>query len=936
VEEPLVPPGNALRPRSLIYVALGFCALVVLMASDRHSALSVPLGLLAVVLAAFGALDFTGCFDDARAAELGSRSLAGLAPRLVETAGAGLLWVGALRLAVAGVLPHPVWLAPSLVTLSSLGAVLSLSRLVTALAPGGEVWWSRPGLWLLLLGVGLYVPLLGCHSLLDPWETHYGEVTREMLARDDWLSLWWAQERWFFSKPVLDFWLQGLFFALLGVKFQPDEMLAGAAHGYLPEPEWAARMPVVLLTFGSVYALYRFVAAAAGKRVGFLAGLLLLCAPYWSLLAHQSMTDMPYVAPLTAAIALFGLGLLADPHELAPSFSLTVFGRTLKLSAFHALFGLVLVSALPQLAYLVSRNLTLQIAAPPYGFRWHLDEFFSGSGLGNCGLPGNDPCRWQDPANPLFQPLLGALIFGAALVYLLFVNRGERRKKRLLYIAAWYFTALAALAKGAPGLVLPVVIAGAVLVARRDWLELTRVELASFGLMFAAVCLPWYVQEFMRHGAPFTDRLLFHDMYDRAFLHVHDTNAGTDVSLRYYIWQLGYGLFPWTGLGPLGIGMALGRRHEPDETGRRYRELATLTVLWLVIAFALFTLSLTKFHHYALPCAPPLAIGAALLFDRALGQRRLPDGWRRFAYIGALGAAAFALVYGAMRLSDGALFGQVLADGLPPDAAPLKGCAFMALGLLLAWVASRLWAPPSTDTVTSDSALGVLGVAAALVTLLVARDLSTSLSSDVPGSARLLHLVTYNYKRSWPASLDFEAVLWGFGVAAALCQLLWLVPRFRLHAGVLLGAVGAWFCAFTLWIYLPLLAPHYGQRELILTYYQKRHGPEEPIVGYQMNWKGENFYTGNHLPAFVSTGAKFKKWLKAQRKSGTNVIYFVTEHGRIGTLKSELGPGFRSTTLTDVRLNNKFALVRTTRVTAPQSADQDQDPAEPESETPSE
>jgi 4-amino-4-deoxy-L-arabinose transferase-like glycosyltransferase len=98
----------------------------------------------------------------------------------------------------------------------------------------------------MLLGIGLYLPLLGAHSLLDPWESHYGEVAREMLARDDWISLWWGQEGWFWSKPVLDFWLQGLSFALLGVKFRPDEMLSGAAHGHLPQPEWAARLPVAL------------------------------------------------------------------------------------------------------------------------------------------------------------------------------------------------------------------------------------------------------------------------------------------------------------------------------------------------------------------------------------------------------------------------------------------------------------------------------------------------------------------------------------------------------------------------------------------------------------------------------------------------------------------------------------------------------------------
>ena len=912
MEEPLAPPGNPLRPRSLLYAVAGLVALVVLMASDAHFSLSVPLGLVAVLVAAFGALDFAGCFDDASESSLGQGSWTELRKRLLELGVSALAWVIALRLAVSGTLPGHYWLAPLLATVTSLAGVLALARLVSTLTHGDAKLGDRPGLWLMLLGVALYVPRLGSYSLLDPWETHYGEVAREMLARDDWISLWWAQEGWFWSKPVLDFWLQGLAFALFGVKFRPDEMLSGAAQGYLPQPEWAARMPIVLLTLVSVYALYRFVAAAAGKRAGFLAGLVLLCAPYWSVLAHQSMTDMPYVAPLTAALSLFGLGLLAAPDELAAGVSFKVAGRTLRLSAAHAALGLVLVTALPQLALLVSRNVTLQLAGPPYGFRWHLDELFSGSGLGNCGLPGNEACRRATPTNTMFQPCLGAGIFGAALGYFLWLNRGERRKKRLYYLVAWYFTALATLAKGAPGLLLPVAIAGAVLLARRDWLELTRVELASFGLLMAAVCLPWYVQAYMRHGEQFTDRLLIHDMYKRAFVHVHDTNTGSDVSLRYYVWQLGYGLFPWTGLLPLGVGAALARSTE----NRRLRDLAIVVVLWLTIGFALFTLALTKFHHYALPCAPPLAVGVALLLDRALGEQHLPKRWRGVAYLAALAAAAALLVYGAMRFRDGDIWGSVGESGPSPTAGTWQGLVWVTLALVAALAADHLWRPRRAQA-SRDATLGSLALLAAPFTLLVARDLSTTFAGDVAGSARLLHLVTYNYRRAWPTTLDFEAAQWGFGVAAALCLLLWLVPRFRVAGSVLLAGVGVWFCAFTLWIYLPALAPHFGQREILLAYYQARHGAQEPVVAYQMNWKGENFYTGNRLPAFVSTGAKLKSWLKAQRKAGTKVIFFVSEHGRVGTLKSELGPGFRTTPLTDKRLNNKFALVRAELVTEP-------------------
>ena len=84
-------------------------------------------------------------------------------------------------------------------------------------------------------------------ALWDPWETHYGEVSREMLARDDWISLWWAQDGWFWSKPVLDMWMQAIAMATLGVHYQPDKMLIGDGTKPVMHPEWAVRAPVVLL-----------------------------------------------------------------------------------------------------------------------------------------------------------------------------------------------------------------------------------------------------------------------------------------------------------------------------------------------------------------------------------------------------------------------------------------------------------------------------------------------------------------------------------------------------------------------------------------------------------------------------------------------------------------------------------------------------------------
>jgi hypothetical protein len=207
--------------------------------------------------------------------------------------------------------------------------------------------------------------------------------------------------------------------------------------------------------------------------------------------------------------------------------------------------------------------------------------------------------------------------------------------------------------------------------------------------------------------------------------------------------------------------------------------------------------------------------------------------------------------------------------------------------------------------------LAAWAVAGAFLLVVVARDLIAKggESADQPGAIRLLHLYTYNYRRPWPESLDFSAALTGFAVVATLVSLAFAVRAVRRHA---VAAMCAFSFVWALWgldVYMQKTAQHWGQHEVIEAYYRDRKSPEELLVAYQMNWKGENFYTGNHVPAFVSTGGTFTGWLKKQRDSGVKVLYFITEHGRIGGLKGEVAAkSYRE--VTDKALCNKFVLVR--------------------------
>ncbi|HVW30188.1 MAG TPA: glycosyltransferase family 39 protein [Polyangiaceae bacterium] len=889
---------------------------LIVMCAERRFGFSVPLGTVTILLSSVCLLVAIGSMQGDAARVTHTATVQALTPRLVELTASVALHLGVLALCVAGVLPKPIATAAVLVPATFLWVTAALYRFGRALGawpdePGVvSGLLSRHGFWLVVVNVLLYMPLLGSYSLSDPWETHYGEVAREMLARDDWISTWWAQDGWFWSKPVLDFWIQALDFSMLGVHYMPDKMLEGAAHGLFPQPEWAARMPVFVLTLLGAYAMYRAVAKALGRRVGFVAGVVLTTMPYWYLIAHQTMTDMPYVGPLAAAMALALLGFVTDANETLPLTEIRVFGRTLRFSALHLVLVAVIASTLPQVLYLVSRDLTLHLRPGMRGFRFHPDEFFSGSGEHNCGLPGNQACQNEQPVHKELWPIHAALIWAAVCGAFLYIERKVTSKKRVYFLGSWYFLALSMLGKGAPGLVLPIVAALGFVAITRRWKDLESMSLGSMVLVVACVGLPWYVQMFIRHGPPFIDRLIMHDMYKRAFVHVHDTNQGDDTSFRYYIWQLGYGLFPWTGLGAGGLLWWLRRS---DRTRDGEGDLASLMMAWFLAAFGMFTITLTKFHHYILPLVPAVAAVTGVLVDRMMGKSSAARPGKLPHYFAASGAGLALVVYGVSRLFPRRFMGEALNH---PPASKAWGVALILAGAAAVVFAVRRFgakAEPAETAAASryDGAMfAILGLASAIVVALVGRDLFTTGFGGVEGQMRLLHLFTYNYSRPWPETLDFTGALVGFTVVAALLSLGLMVNRLRSAATFLFATTAVLWTAWGLDVYLYKAAPHWGQRETILAYYRDRTNENQPFVAYQMNWKGENFYTGNHVPAFVSSGEKFKEWVNQQKTNGIKRVYFITEHSRTGTLRRELGDPKSYKEITDKALNNKFVVSR--------------------------
>src|SRR4051812_30606780 len=122
----------------------------------------------------------------------------------------------------------------------------------------------------------IYVPLAGNYGMWDPWETHYGEVARQMLERNDFVSQWWPgspQDRnEFWSKPVLTFWLMAIGMKVAGIQWSGNRASEIADSWRV---EWASRMPFILLGIVAIWATWELVRRLAGKRAATLAAVVL-------------------------------------------------------------------------------------------------------------------------------------------------------------------------------------------------------------------------------------------------------------------------------------------------------------------------------------------------------------------------------------------------------------------------------------------------------------------------------------------------------------------------------------------------------------------------------------------------------------------------------------------------------------------------------------
>jgi 4-amino-4-deoxy-L-arabinose transferase-like glycosyltransferase len=743
-----------------------------------------------------------------------------------------------------------------------------------------------------LLASLVLFPFLGSDGLWDPWETHYGEVAREILARNDWVSLWWAQDHWFFSKPILIFWMEALAMSAFGFDPMPDANPAGV--------EWAIRLPNALLALVAVMLVYRVVARYFGARAGTLAALVMATCPHFAMLGRQAITDMALAASVVSAVSLLALAFAEDDEARVERKRIGPFAVSLG----HLVVFTTALFVLPQALYLVGLN----VAVDGSGVGLVSDSMLFGS-AGNEGVTGNPdhaihrpaihgPVGPVDLAQPFFQGLVWLALLALTLVLV-----ARETKLRAMYLYGFYvFCALAFMAKGIPGFALPGVAALFYLIVAGRFRLLTAGELRIFRgmLLLAVVSLPWYVAMVVRHGMGFLNRLLVHDHINRLAAGVH----GDTGTIGYFLEQLGPATFIWTGLLPAALIYAMAKSSGPSERGAR--DVFLVFTLFHLGAFTLFNAMVTKFHHYIFPAVPPLAVLGGIFFDRFFGAPREA----RAELVGSLLAVTSSV---ALALFFGSLYGDlrgVLPEGAEGTDAILEmkpgllvSGALMITGVGAGAIALRVLGGEGRGH--EEKTLALTAVAGGVILAFVGRDLSWVTAARPYGYERLIHLFVYKYERPWPAHLDYRPILTGFAIASTLFFFALALPRLRAFASRAFLGLALAFSLFLVGVYMRDLSDHWSLRPLTTRYYEvRREG--EPIGAWQMNWKGENFYTGNRAEVFINADAAMVTFLK---KHAERDVYMMLEHTRYPGFERKI-TGRKVERVTTPRDCNKFVLVR--------------------------
>src|SRR5690606_37053991 len=160
----------------------------------------------------------------------------------------------------------------------------------------------------IVVALAVLAPGIQRYSLVDPWETHYGEVGRMMLQNHDWVHTDWPggmdpkDHEGFRSKPVFSFWMMAASMTAFGVAKNGDysgEMVDSVRTMV------AIRTPFIVAAVIGLTLLWWMLARLVSRRMAWLGLLVVGTTPFVSLVARQALPDTPLLECIFGALAMF-------------------------------------------------------------------------------------------------------------------------------------------------------------------------------------------------------------------------------------------------------------------------------------------------------------------------------------------------------------------------------------------------------------------------------------------------------------------------------------------------------------------------------------------------------------------------------------------------------------------------------------------------------
>jgi len=186
--------------------------------------------------------------------------------------------------------------------------------------------------------------------------------------------------------------------------------------------------------------------------------------------------------------------------------------------------------------------------------------------------------------------------------------QGEREDKRSFIIYGFYIgMALATLAKGPVGFILPLLVSLAYLIIQKDWNGIKRMKLIQGMILFIIIVLAWYLPALLKGGKEYFNETIM--------LHTVDRFAKGSSHIRpfyYYLYNFPADFLPWIFFLPAAVAYGF----SGGKAGVK-KEFLFLFV-WFAVIFIFFSFSKGKRGLYLLPLFPAVSLIVGKWWDEFL------------------------------------------------------------------------------------------------------------------------------------------------------------------------------------------------------------------------------------------------------------------------------------------------------------------------------